>query len=138
VAIVAACGIPWRGLGGVPVHELSMCEAIARTVVDRAAGRRVVTVRVRIGHLRQVVPDTMSFCWEMLTTSTVLEGAALQIEHVPATVACDACNAITELDVPVLICGGCGSRLVTLRSGDELTLESLETAREAMPREVAH
>ena len=120
------------------MHELSMCEAIARTVVDRAAGRRVLTVRVRIGYLRQVVPDTMTFCWEMLTASTVLERAALRIEHVPATVACEACNATTELDAPVLACGGCGSRLVTLRSGDELTLESLEVAGEAMPTEVVH
>ena len=118
------------------MHELSMCEAIARTVVDRAAGGRVLTVRVRIGHLRQVVPDTMTFCWEMLTASTELEGAALQIEHVPATVECEACSATTELDAPVLICASCGSRVVTLRSGDELILDSLETAGEAMPTEV--
>ena len=78
------------------MHELSMCEAIARTVVDRAAGRQVLTVRVRIGHLRQVVPDTMAFCWEMLTAGTELEGAALQIEHVAATVACEACGATTD------------------------------------------
>ena len=64
-----------------------MCDAIARTVVDRAAGRRVLTVKVRIGHLRQVVPDTMTFCWEMVTAGTELQGAELDIEHVVATVA---------------------------------------------------
>ena len=58
------------------MHELSMCDAIARTVVDRAAGRRVLTVKVRIGHLRQVVPDTMTFCWEMVTAGTELERAS--------------------------------------------------------------
>ena len=56
------------------MHELSMCDAIARTVVDRAAGRRVLSVSVRIGHLRQVVPDTMTFCWEMVTAGTELDG----------------------------------------------------------------
>ena len=66
-----------------------MCEAIARKVVDRAAGRRVLTVTIRVGHLRQVVPDAMTFAWEMLTTTTSLDGARLEIEHVPATVACD-------------------------------------------------
>jgi hydrogenase nickel incorporation protein HypA/HybF len=110
------------------VHELSMCDAIARTVADRAAGRRVLTVTVRIGHLRQVVPDTMAFCWEMVTAGTYLEGVALQIEQVPATIACEACGAITTLAAPVLVCEGCGSRAVTLRSGEELILESLETA----------
>ena len=43
------------------MHELSICEAIARTVVDRAAGRRVLTVTVRIGYLRQVVPEALAF-----------------------------------------------------------------------------
>ena len=79
-----------------------MCEAIARKVVDRAAGRRVLRGDVRVGHLRQVVPDAMAFSWEMLTAATELEGARLEIEHVPATVACNACAAVTTLDVPVL------------------------------------
>ena len=111
-----------------------MCEAIAHKVVDRAAGRHVTRVIVRVGHLRQVVPEAMTFSWEMLTTATVLEGAALEIEHVPVTVAC-ACGAVTTLDVPVLACASCGSGDVELRSGDELILVALETAGSAVPSE---
>jgi hydrogenase nickel incorporation protein HypA/HybF len=114
----------------VRVHELSMCEAIARKVNDRAAGRRVLTVTIRVGHLRQVVPDAMAFSWEVLTAATSLEGAKLEIEHVPATVTCNACASITALDAPVLACGTCGSRDVVLHSGDELILVSFETAGE--------
>jgi hydrogenase nickel incorporation protein HypA/HybF len=110
----------------VRVHELSMCEAIARKVVDRADGQRVLTVTIRVGHLRQVVPDAMAFSWEMLTTATQLEGARLEIEQVPATIACNACDSVTTLDVPVFACVECGSRDVALRSGDELMLVSLE------------
>ena len=87
-----------------------MCEAIARKVVDRAAGRRVLTVTIRVGHLRQVVPDAMTFAWEMLTTTTSLDGTRLEIEHVPATVWCDGCTSVTTLDVPVFACATCGSR----------------------------
>ena len=87
-----------------------MCEAIARKVAERAAGRQVLTVTIRVGHLRQVVPDAMTFAWEMLTTTTSLDGAELEIEHVPATVACNACAAVTTLDVPVFACAACGSR----------------------------
>jgi hydrogenase nickel incorporation protein HypA/HybF len=113
-----------------------MCEAIARKVADRAAGRTVTKVVVRIGHLRQLVPDAMMFAWEMLVTATVLESAELEIEHVPATVWCDACATTTALDVPVLACGSCGSGDVELRSGDELILVALETTgRSAMPAE---
>jgi hydrogenase nickel incorporation protein HypA/HybF len=118
------------------VHELSMCEAIARKVADRAAGRPVTRVVVRIGHLRQVVPDAMTFSWEMLVTATVLEGAELEIEHVPATVWCAACGTTTTLDEPVLACRRCGSGDTEVRSGDELILVSFETTDEvAMPAE---
>ena len=116
------------------MHELSLCEAIAQKVVDRADGRRVLTVTIRVGHLRQVVPDAMAFAWEMLTATTQLDGAQLDIEHVPATVACNACASVTTLDVPVFACATCGSRDVSLRSGEELLLVSLETADQPMLR----
>ena len=77
----------------------------------------------------------MTFSWEMLTTTTVLEGAALEIEHVPVTVACHVCGTVTTLDVPVLACASCGSGDVELRSGDELILVALETAGSAVPSE---
>jgi hydrogenase nickel incorporation protein HypA/HybF len=110
------------------MHELAMCEAIARTVTDRAAGRQVVRVSVQIGHLRQVVPDALGFSWEMLTTGTELAGAALEVDHVPAVVVCGACGTTTTLDAPVLVCGTCDALDVELRSGDELTLVSFEVA----------
>ncbi len=115
------------------MHELSLCEAIARKVVSRAAGRTVSRVVVRVGHLRQVVPDAMTFSWEMLTADTALDGAALEIEHVPAVVACEDCGATTELTVPVMACGSCSSLRVELRSGDELLLVSFETDVPAAP-----
>jgi hydrogenase nickel incorporation protein HypA/HybF len=120
------------------VHELSLCEAIAHTVLDRAAGRRVLSVTVRIGYLRQVVPDSLEFAWEMLTAGTALERTALEIEHVAATVACERCGAITTLEAPVLVCASCGDRAVTLQSGDELMIVSLETVGEAVVPEEAH
>jgi hydrogenase nickel incorporation protein HypA/HybF len=118
------------------VHELSMCDAIARKVAERAAGRAVSRVTIRVGHLRQVVPDAMTFSWEMLTATTALEGAVLDIEQAPAVVACRACGAATTLDVPVLACGECGAIDVELRSGDELLLVSFETRGEAPLAEV--
>jgi hydrogenase nickel incorporation protein HypA/HybF len=96
-------------------------------VVQRAAGRRVSRVTVRVGYLRQVVPDAMVFAWEMLTRSTDLDGAVLAIEHMPVVVRCRACAATTTLDVPVLACHVCGSVDVDLESGDELLLVSFET-----------
>ena len=110
-----------------------MCEAIARKVVDRADGRPVSRVLIRVGHLRQVVPDAMTFSWQLLTVSTELEGAELEIEHIPAVVECPSCAATTVLEVPVWACARCGSVDVELRSGDELLLVSFDTVETLDP-----
>ena len=108
------------------VHELSVCEAIVGTTLKRAEGRHVQQVTVRIGHLRQVVPDALQFGWEILTESTELKGCELLIEQVPATVTCQDCGAETTLDLPILMCGSCESFDVTLLSGEEFLIVSME------------
>jgi hydrogenase nickel incorporation protein HypA/HybF len=110
------------------MHELALSEAIADAVVARADSRSVTEARVRIGFLRQVVPDALAFAWEMVTEGTTLDGCALAIEHVPAVVACGGCGAHCVLTVPILVCGACGSTDVELRSGDEFLLVSIELA----------
>ncbi|MGH9225383.1 MAG: hydrogenase maturation nickel metallochaperone HypA [Acidimicrobiales bacterium] len=110
------------------MHELSLCEAIAKTVVKHAGGKPVAEVAVRIGYLRQVVPDALLFSWEMITSGSDLEGSTLAIEQVPAVVTCDVCGAETTLDMPIMLCGTCEASTVTLVSGEEFQVVSLELA----------
>ena len=110
------------------MHELSLCEAIAATVVKHAGDRTASAVVVRIGHLRQVVPDALSFCWAMLTEGSDLEGCALEIEQVPAVIRCAGCGAETILDVPLMICPACEGDDVTLLAGEEFQVASLDLA----------
>jgi hydrogenase nickel incorporation protein HypA/HybF len=108
------------------VHELSLCEAIAATVTRHARQRTASAVVVRIGYLRQVVPDALSFCWTMLTEHTALDGCVLEIEQVPAVIRCDACGAETTLDVPLMVCSTCSSDDVTLVSGEEFLVVAVD------------
>ncbi len=110
------------------MHELSLCEAIADSVRAHAGGRPVAAVTVRVGALRQVVPDALTFAWTVLTDGTDLAACELQLELMPAVVACAGCGACTTLDVPVLACDACGSFDVMLQSGDELLIVSLALA----------
>jgi len=50
----------------------------------------------------------------------------LEIEKVPATVACQGCDAISTLDVPLLAYGSCERSTVTLLTGKEFLVVSLE------------
>jgi hydrogenase nickel incorporation protein HypA/HybF len=110
------------------VHELALCEGIIESVERHRRGRDVGKVTVQVGFLRQVVPESLSFAWEVLTAGSALDGAALEIFHVPATIACECCGARTTLDVPIPVCSSCGSADVQVVTGDELILVSLELA----------
>lgn len=111
------------------MHELAICSAIARIAERTASGRRVERVRVDVGHLRQVVPDTLSFSWEMVVFATPLEGAVLDVNEVPAVIECRACGHRTELVDPVFRCSACGSTTTEVITGNELLVTSLELAR---------
>lgn len=108
------------------MHEIAVCEAIAGTVRQRAGDRRPALVRVRIGYLRQVVPDSLLFGWEMVTAGTDLEGCRLDVDYIPAVVACAACGERSTLELPVLACGFCDGFNVELITGDEFDLASFD------------
>ena len=108
------------------MHELSICTAIAKIAHDAAAGRTVARVRVDVGHLRQVVPDTLVHSWEMVVFESELAGAELDVRYVPAVIECRACGAHTELEHLVVRCARCDGTDTTVVSGDELMVTSLD------------
>lgn len=110
------------------MHELSICRAIVGIVAKHAADRPVRTVHVRVGHLRQIVPDTLVHCWSLVVQDTALAGSRLQVESVPARIRCTECDHTETLTQPVLRCGACQSRQVTLVAGEEFLITSLELA----------
>jgi hydrogenase nickel incorporation protein HypA/HybF len=109
------------------VHELSICGSIADIVTRRAAGRAVKVINVRVGQLRQVVPDTLVYCWELVSADTPLAGSRISIEAVPARIRCRSCDEVTDVGaIPVFACGGCGGFDAEVVSGEEFLLTSLE------------
>ena len=109
------------------MHELSLSGAIVGTVEKHAAGRPVSVVNLRIGALRQVVPDTLDFYFGFVAKGTVCEGARLVQELIPARLRCAACERQWEIELPVFMCPDCGpSGRVEVASGDEFEVESIE------------
>jgi hydrogenase nickel incorporation protein HypA/HybF len=108
------------------VHELSIADAIREIVERNARGREVVAVEIKIGHLRQVVPDSLEFAWQLVTSGTALDGAELRTDYVAASADCRACSSETELTAFPALCQACGSPDVEVSGGDELLVEALE------------
>lgn len=112
------------------MHEISLCSAIATTVREHAADQEVRRVTVRIGHLRQVVPETLSFCWDLTIEGTELGGAALDVEYVPAIIRCRGCGTETTLEDPFPLCGSCDGADVELLQGEEFSIQSIDVAQQ--------
>ncbi len=118
------------------MHELSIAQAVVDVASRHAAGRRVSKVELRVGHLRQVVPSALEFAFELVAEGTVLEGAELMIEDVPARGRCRSCAGETVMREFPLQCSHCGGMDLELEAGEELLVDALELV-ETEPLELA-
>ncbi|MGW0042018.1 hydrogenase maturation nickel metallochaperone HypA/HybF [Rhodococcus sp. NPDC003348] len=109
------------------MHELSIAQSVVDAVCERAGDRRVHSVRVEVGVLCAVIPDSMQFCFELVTAGTVAEGARLDIDTPAGAGHCRACGSDFPLSDPILLCA-CGSADVQVRSGRELRIVSMEVS----------
>ena len=109
------------------MHELAIAESVVSSVLERTEDRYVSVVRLRVGRLAGVVPDALTFCFELATAGTPLEGAALEIVSEPGRAHCRTCEVDFDVDDGLLLCT-CGSADVALLSGRELSVTSVEVA----------
>jgi hydrogenase nickel incorporation protein HypA/HybF len=110
------------------MHELSIAQEMVEICLQNADGQPINSVTLLIGSLSGVVPEALEFCFEACTRETLLEGAELRIEQVPATGRCSGCLLEFALDDYFSPCPSCGSYQVTLLSGDEMRVKEMEVA----------
>lgn len=118
------------------MHELAVARAIVDAAERHAEGQPVEVVRVRIGRLRQVVPEYLGFYFEIAARGTICEGAELDWERVDSLLRCDTCDAEWDPSpAPArdggqlavrFRCPGCASADHRVVSGDELLVESID------------
>jgi hydrogenase nickel incorporation protein HypA/HybF len=108
------------------MHELALADAVVAIAARHAGERQVTRVEVKVGHLRQVVPDAFEFAFGLVAEGTRVEGAELVIEFIPAAGVCRTCGAQSELPAFPLLCAACGSADLELTQGEELLVDALE------------
>lgn len=108
------------------MHELAIVTGVVEICEQHADGRRLLAVTLAIGALSGVVPDALEFCFEAVTKGTLLEGARLEIERVPATGFCDACGEVSSIEGFIDPCPRCGGFPLEIRSGEEMRVKDLE------------
>jgi hydrogenase nickel incorporation protein HypA/HybF len=111
------------------MHELSIMDSALNLALDqaqKAGATRVHVIRLRIGTLSGVVPEALQFAFEALATGTLADGAALDIENVPARFWCPACTREFPSDDFFAECPACHRPSGDLRTGREMELASME------------
>jgi hydrogenase nickel incorporation protein HypA/HybF len=108
------------------VHELSLSSAIVNTAEKHARGRRVTLVELRVGKLRQVIPDTLEFYFEFVARGTVCEGARLAQQVIDARLRCHECGHEWDIEIPAFRCPQCASSDAEIATGNEFEVEAIE------------
>ena len=113
------------------MHELSIVQNIIEIILAELPKHnltKVESISLRIGEMRQVVPDALYFGFECLSKNTPLEGAEVKIENIPIKGRCRQCSYEFILENWLENCKKCGQNHVEIISGKELEIAEFEGA----------
>lgn len=111
------------------MHEMSLAEGVLQLVEEtarREGAKRVKLVVLEIGRMSSVQPEALSFCFDVVTRNSVLEGAALEIVDVPGAGWCMQCAATVPMTELYGSCPNCGSYQVQPTGGTEMRVREIE------------
>jgi hydrogenase nickel incorporation protein HypA/HybF len=110
------------------MHELGIANEIldiALAEAERHAAKKVTSIRLRVGVLRGIEPENLSFLFGHLALGTPAEGALLDIVEEPVRVECEACG-VSEAPSFTWECPRCKGSGVSVTGGDSLSILSLD------------
>ncbi|MHB8882408.1 MAG: hydrogenase maturation nickel metallochaperone HypA [Thermodesulfovibrionales bacterium] len=114
------------------MHEVS----IALNLIDIVTGQckkegyeRIDSVRIRIGRASGIMPDALLFAFDAIKPDSIARNAVLEIEEVPLTGHCNACDRtfIAEEEY-VLSCPLCSGSSFVITAGRELDILDMEVS----------
>jgi hydrogenase nickel incorporation protein HypA/HybF len=112
------------------MHEMGIAmqvvEIAAASIPEHLKGCRVQGVHLKIGRLSSVVPDSLRFCFDIVSKDSAIAGAVLHIEEIPVEARCKSCDHHWTIDGPAFSCPRCNSGTIVLISGQELDVSSIE------------
>ena len=114
------------------MHELAVTESIlqiAEKHAEQAEAKKVTDLFLVIGKLSSIVDDSVVFYWDMISKNTICEGSTIHFKRIPATMLCLVCDNKFELSGELIPCPNCGSYQLSIQSGEEFWLESIEIER---------
>jgi len=112
------------------MHELSIMEGVLTMVRESAEQNHINKVnklKLVIGKLTMVLPDSLHFCFQVLNQVALFQGAVLEIEEREIVFRCNNCEEqFVQENGYCFICPLCGTNQVEIVSGREIYLDYYE------------
>ncbi|HUV03932.1 MAG TPA: hydrogenase maturation nickel metallochaperone HypA [Armatimonadota bacterium] len=111
------------------MHELTATQNILSIALSEAAkvgAARITRISVKVGEWSTFEPDCIRFYFDIIARGTPAEDAALAIETIPVTYACEECGLEYTPVEGRFRCPRCSGVGGTVVSGREIYVESIE------------
>ncbi len=111
------------------MHEMSIAQSlidIIKEEMHKHNAKVLKSVRLDIGQLSAIVPESLSFCFEVMTSGTELEGAELIMKIIPLKGTCKECSREFEIKEYAFECSHCSSPNIDTIAGRELSIVEME------------
>jgi len=111
------------------MHEANFTKQIVEAVLKslKECPGEPKTVKVQVGAMLHLVPDSVRMHYQLLTQGTKLEGISLELTEIHVKVRCRRCahEGMVE-DHHLLMCTACDSIDVALTAGNEILIDAVE------------
>jgi len=111
------------------MHEMSIAQSlidILREEMLKHEAKTLRSVRLNVGQMTAIVPDALSFCFQVITDGTEMEGAKLNMEIIPLMGYCNECEEKFEIKDYAFVCPSCQSTKINTLGGQDLSIVEIE------------
>jgi hydrogenase nickel incorporation protein HypA/HybF len=116
------------------MHELPLTKSILEMAVkyaQRTDSRKVVTIVLRLGALRDIKKEWIQHYFNYISKGTIAEDAEILVIPDPIVCHCNDCGKDFEINrdgyaCESILCPNCSTRNYTLVSGTKFQIEGIE------------
>jgi hydrogenase nickel incorporation protein HypA/HybF len=111
------------------MHEMSIAQSlmdILREEMVKHDAKVLKSVHLQIGQLSAIVPEALSFCFQIMVEGTEMEGAKLVMDVIPLRGRCPECRKEFEIEDYHFACPTCGSTRIETIAGQDLAVVDME------------
>lgn len=113
------------------MHEVSIMQdmlQLAEENLRKSGCTEIRRIKLRVGLLSGVVPEALSFAFDVLKSGTSAANAILEIESSPSLFSCGECGRESWYETMRFECPECHGILILQQGGTDLELTQMEVS----------